>query len=146
CSHVETIPPHSYFVICHSSFSCGSQVEIVPQPLVLRHSSLSRGSQVEIVPHPLVLRPSYFVLFSIPFCRRGFQVQVAPPIADSRFACSQVETIPYFRPMRKLKLEELGRATLEEFRGSEKLPVTIVLDNVRSMNNVGSAFRTSDAF
>lgn len=48
--------------------------------------------------------------------------------------------------MRKLKLEELGRATLEEFRGSEKLPVTIVLDNVRSMNNVGSAFRTSDAF
>jgi len=48
--------------------------------------------------------------------------------------------------MRKLKLEELGRVTVEEFRGSEKLPVTIVLDNVRSMNNVGSAFRTSDAF
>ena len=48
--------------------------------------------------------------------------------------------------MRKLKNEELGRMTNEEFKSAEKLPVTIVLDNVRSMNNVGSAFRTGDAF
>jgi 23S rRNA (guanosine2251-2'-O)-methyltransferase len=48
--------------------------------------------------------------------------------------------------MRKLKLEELGRISVEAFRQSEKLPVTIVMDNVRSMHNVGSAFRTSDAF
>ena len=36
--------------------------------------------------------------------------------------------------------------TVEEFRASEKLPLTVVLDNVRSLNNVGSVFRTSDAF
>lgn len=48
--------------------------------------------------------------------------------------------------MRKLLNEELGRPTLEEYEASEKLPVTIVLDNVRSAQNVGSFFRTADAF
>ncbi len=48
--------------------------------------------------------------------------------------------------MRKLKLEELGRLSVEEFRSLPKLPVCIVLDNVRSLHNVGSAFRTADAF
>ena len=48
--------------------------------------------------------------------------------------------------MKKLKLEELGRITVDEFKGSDKLPVCIVLDNVRSLHNVGSAFRTADAF
>jgi len=48
--------------------------------------------------------------------------------------------------MRKLKNEELGRLTNEEFKTAEKLPIAIVLDNVRSMHNVGSAFRTGDAF
>lgn len=48
--------------------------------------------------------------------------------------------------MRKLKNEELERLTTEEFRASKKTPITIVLDNIRSMNNVGSAFRTGDAF
>lgn len=48
--------------------------------------------------------------------------------------------------MRKLKLDELGRAGIEEYKNQKKLPVTIVLDNVRSMHNVGSVFRTSDAF
>jgi 23S rRNA (guanosine2251-2'-O)-methyltransferase len=48
--------------------------------------------------------------------------------------------------MKKLKLEELGRITVSEFKGSEKIPVSIVLDNVRSLHNVGSAFRTADAF
>lgn len=52
----------------------------------------------------------------------------------------------YFCAMRKLKNEELGRLTNEEFKSSEKLPIAIVLDNVRSMHNVGSAFRTGDAF
>lgn len=46
----------------------------------------------------------------------------------------------------KLTTEEIGRLTVEEFRASEKLPLTVVLDNVRSLNNVGSIFRTSDAF
>lgn len=48
--------------------------------------------------------------------------------------------------MRKLKLDELNRASVEEFRASEKLPVVVVLDNVRSMHNVGSVFRTADGF
>ncbi len=48
--------------------------------------------------------------------------------------------------MRKLKNEELDRLTTEEFKEAEKIPVVILLDNIRSMNNVGSAFRTSDAF
>jgi len=46
--------------------------------------------------------------------------------------------------MRKLKNEELGRLTVEEFHESKKMPITIVLDNVRSANNVGSVFRTAD--
>lgn len=48
--------------------------------------------------------------------------------------------------MKKLKLEELGRISVDEFKQAEKLPVCIVLDNIRSLHNVGSAFRTSDAF
>jgi tRNA G18 (ribose-2'-O)-methylase SpoU len=48
--------------------------------------------------------------------------------------------------MRKLAVEELGRKSIEGFKESEKIPVTVVLDNVRSMHNVGSVFRTADAF
>lgn len=48
--------------------------------------------------------------------------------------------------MKKLKLEELGRITVDQFKATEKLPVCIVLDNIRSLHNVGSAFRTADAF
>jgi 23S rRNA (guanosine2251-2'-O)-methyltransferase len=47
---------------------------------------------------------------------------------------------------RKLKLDELNRASLEEFKVQDKLPVAVVLDNVRSMHNIGSIFRTSDGF
>ena len=48
--------------------------------------------------------------------------------------------------MKKLKLEELGRLSVAEFKSAKKIPVCIVLDNVRSLHNVGSAFRTADAF
>jgi 23S rRNA (guanosine2251-2'-O)-methyltransferase len=48
--------------------------------------------------------------------------------------------------MRKLSMKELGRKTVEEFRQSEKVPVIVVLENIRSAYNVGSVFRTSDAF
>ncbi len=48
--------------------------------------------------------------------------------------------------MRKLKNEELDRKSIEEFKNSEKTPFTIVLDNIRSWNNIGSVFRTADAF
>lgn len=48
--------------------------------------------------------------------------------------------------MQKITNEELGRPTPEAFAAQEKLPVTVVLDNVRSANNVGAFFRTGDAF
>lgn len=48
--------------------------------------------------------------------------------------------------MRKLKLDELNRASVSEFKSQDKLPLAIVLDSVRSMHNVGSVFRTGDGF
>lgn len=47
---------------------------------------------------------------------------------------------------RKLKLWELGRVTEEEFKTQDKFNITVVLDNIRSLNNVGTFFRTCDAF
>ena len=47
---------------------------------------------------------------------------------------------------KKLKLEELGRIDVETFKKTEKIPLVVVLDNVRSMHNVGAVFRTADAF
>ncbi|MBL4939930.1 MAG: RNA methyltransferase [Lutibacter sp.] len=48
--------------------------------------------------------------------------------------------------MRKLKNSELGRPNVEEFKKIAKIPLIVVLDNARSLNNIGSVFRTSDAF
>ncbi|HUH47428.1 MAG TPA: RNA methyltransferase [Arenibacter sp.] len=48
--------------------------------------------------------------------------------------------------MRKLKNSELVRLNVEEFREHKKTPISIVLDDVRSLNNIGSIFRTADAF
>lgn len=48
--------------------------------------------------------------------------------------------------MRKLKITEMNRLSTEEFKEAEKLPLVVVLDNVRSLYNVGSVFRTCDAF
>lgn len=48
--------------------------------------------------------------------------------------------------MRKLNITELNRISAEEFKKAEKTPLVVVLDNVRSLNNIGSVFRTSDAF
>ena len=48
--------------------------------------------------------------------------------------------------MRKLKITELNRLTTEQFKSRKKTPLVIVLDNVRSRHNVGSVFRTSDAY
>lgn len=47
---------------------------------------------------------------------------------------------------KKLKLEELGRIDVETFKETQKTPLVVVLDNVRSMHNVGAVFRTADAF
>lgn len=48
--------------------------------------------------------------------------------------------------MRKLRVEEMNRLSVDEFKESHKFPYVIVLDNIRSLNNIGSFFRTADAF
>jgi tRNA G18 (ribose-2'-O)-methylase SpoU len=48
--------------------------------------------------------------------------------------------------MRKLKTDELGRVGIADFKKQDKLPIIVILDNVRSMHNIGSVFRTSDGF
>jgi len=48
--------------------------------------------------------------------------------------------------MQKLSMEQLQRPSIEAFKNQPKLPITVVLDNVRSMHNVGSTFRTADGF
>src|SRR5436190_10829860 len=48
--------------------------------------------------------------------------------------------------MRKLTMDELGRMSVDEFKQAPKNPIMVVLDNIRSMHNVGSVFRTADAF
>lgn len=48
--------------------------------------------------------------------------------------------------MRKLKNEELGRLSIDEYKAKEKTPIVVVLDNIRSLNNIGSVFRTGDGF
>jgi tRNA G18 (ribose-2'-O)-methylase SpoU len=47
---------------------------------------------------------------------------------------------------KKMTMDELGRKSVEQFKSSEKIPIVIVLDNVRSLHNIGSIFRTCDAF
>jgi 23S rRNA (guanosine2251-2'-O)-methyltransferase len=52
----------------------------------------------------------------------------------------------YLCAMRKLSMDELNRKSVEEFKESEKIPVIVVLENIRSAYNVGSILRTADAF
>ena len=61
------------------------------------------------------------------------------------FLCSLF--VIYFISMyKKLQNDELNRISADEMKSIEKVPVTIVLDNIRSLNNIGSVFRTADAF
>ncbi len=62
------------------------------------------------------------------------------------FAEKHLGIVNYFCPMRKLSMRELGRKSVEEFKKSKKNPVIAVLENIRSAYNVGSVFRTADAF
>lgn len=57
-----------------------------------------------------------------------------------------MKTLFYFCAMRKLENRELNRIDVEAFKKADKLPVIVILDNIRSLNNIGSVFRTSDAF
>ncbi len=68
----------------------------------------------------------------------GF-LQLWPP--DAKFVYVNEKIMP-----RKLSNDELGRISPQEYKAASKLPVTVVLDNVRSMHNIGSVFRTADSF
>lgn len=59
---------------------------------------------------------------------------------------SQDELLLHQKEMRKLKINELNRITPEEYKEVNKLPLVVVLDDIRSLHNIGSVFRTSDAF
>lgn len=67
-----------------------------------------------------------------------------PGRAPSRFF--RLLCIRYLCAMRKLSMDELNRKSVHEFKEAAKTPVVVVLDNIRSMHNVGSVFRTADAF
>ena len=54
--------------------------------------------------------------------------------------------IEFMMELRKLKVTEMNRLTIDEFKETEKLPLVVVLDEVRSLHNIGAVFRTSDAF
>jgi len=56
------------------------------------------------------------------------------------------DLLSYLCGMRKLSMDELNRKSVAAFKESDKIPVVVVLDNIRSMHNVGSVFRTADAF
>jgi 23S rRNA (guanosine2251-2'-O)-methyltransferase len=73
----------------------------------------------------------------IPSVCHGFFIHVKKVY---NYICSQKNV------MRKLSMEELNRKTVEEFRESQKIPIVAILENVRSAYNVGSVFRTADAF
>jgi len=62
------------------------------------------------------------------------------------FAQKLLFLVKILKLTKKLKLEELGRIDVETFKATEKIPIVVVLDNVRSMHNVGAVFRTADGF
>jgi 23S rRNA (guanosine2251-2'-O)-methyltransferase len=76
-------------------------------------------------------------------------------VVDSQYSFFQIADIlaaidyrlsAYLCPMRKLGMDELNRKSVDEFKEAEKNKVIVVLENIRSMQNVGSVFRTADAF
>ncbi len=62
------------------------------------------------------------------------------------FAAKRISKIGIMAELRKLKVTEMNRLTVEEFKEADKLPLVVVLDEVRSLHNIGAVFRTSDAF
>ena len=78
-----------------------------------------------------MLEPRFWVLANVKF--------PPPPNKPSR-------TKYVFLPMRKWKNEELDRKSIAEFKAAPKTPIIIILDNIRSLNNIGSVFRSADAF
>ena len=64
----------------------------------------------------------------------------------SSYLCGQYSIRLRMSELRKLKITEMNRLTVDEFKEADKLPLVVVLDDVRSLHNIGAVFRTSDAF
>ena len=77
----------------------------------------------------------------VPVHREATNIIALKPLLKSNLAI-----VNYFCTMRKLSMAELGRKSVNEFKESAKLPIIVVLENIRSAYNVGSVFRTCDAF
>jgi len=71
---------------------------------------------------------------------------VSFPLFSTTLSTKQSTFVENLKAMRKLKITELNRITPEEFAAVRKLPLVVVLDDIRSLHNIGSVFRTSDAF
>jgi 23S rRNA (guanosine2251-2'-O)-methyltransferase len=84
------------------------------------------------------------------FCKIYYQILVTELPVTTVYKIEKItDFFEYFstkKGMRKLLNKELGRKTIGQYRSSEKAPFVVVLDNVRSQSNVGSVFRTADAF
>ena len=78
-----------------------------------------------------------------PYCIDTFSTVINRDINGKKYLCREIYK---YIVMRKLKITELNRISVEEFKEAEKLPLVVVLDNIRSLHNIGSVFRTSDAF
>lgn len=74
----------------------------------------------------------------------NFTVYLPRPVFVVRFQEKRHCILKSFR-MKKIKNSELNRLTVEEFKATDKTPIVVVLDNIRSCHNIGSVFRTSDA-
>ena len=84
-----------------------------------------------------------------------FSTVINRDVNGKKYLCAVRDILLYGTPIdvkhmivmnRKLKITELNRISTEEFKEAEKLPLAVVLDNIRSPHNIGSVFRTSDAF
>lgn len=88
-----------------------------------------------------------------PYAIDTFSTVINRDVNGKKYLCTNMSRYIVYRPAqsltimnRKLKITELNRISTEEFKEAEKLPLVVVLDNIRSLHNIGSVFRTSDAF
>ena len=82
----------------------------------------------------------YFLFWQMNFVFELYRTHAS--YEKMHYLCS----VKIIKEMRKLKITELNRISAREFKEAQKLPLIVILDHVRSMHNVGSVFRTSDAF
>ena len=96
--------------------------------------------------HCQYLRSDIFYNFAIKKAKIGCASVIVKACFLRLHSTGTISVSYYTNRMKKLKVEELNRVTPSEYANVEKIRLSVVLDNVRSLNNIGSVFRTSDAF